>query len=143
MGQATFAELYYDAKKRATRLERFLERLERLVPLVENLSDPGLEDALYENLSVQRFVGLRLSDAIPDETTILNFRHRLEAAALGTGLLEEINRQLQAEGLQLRPQSGTIVDASIISAPSSTKNRAGARIPRCTRRARETSGTSG
>ena len=65
----------------------------------------------------------------PDETTILNFRHRLEAAALGTGLLEVINRQLQAEGLQLRPQSGTIVDASIISAPSSTKNRANARDP--------------
>ena len=72
-----------------------------VVQLVENLSDPGMEDALYENLSVQRFVGLRLSDAIPDETTILNFRHRLEAAALGRGLLEEINRHLEAEGLQL------------------------------------------
>ena len=164
MGEATFAELYYDQKKRTTRLERFLERLDRLVPwtrleeriaphyptgggrgrqpyplslmlrvhvvqLIENLSDPGMEDALYENLSVQRFVGLRLSEAIPDETTILNFRHRLEAAALGAGLLEEINRHLEAEGLQLRPQSGTIVDASIISAPSSTRNRAKARDP--------------
>ena len=161
MGQATFAELYYDAKKRTTRRERFLERLDRLVPwrqleqriaphypmpgrgrqpyplslmlrvhivqLVDNLSDPAMEDALYENLTVQRFVGLRLSDAIPDETTILNFRHRLEAAALGRGLLEEINRHLEAEGLQLR--QGTVVDASIISAPSSTRNRARARDP--------------
>ncbi len=161
MGEATFAELYYDAKKRTTRRERFLERLDRLVPwrqleqriaphypmpgrgrqpyplslmlrvhivqLVDNLSDPAMEDALYENLTVQRVVGLRLSDAIPDETTILNFRHRLEAAALGRGLLEEINRHLEAEGLQLR--QGTVVDASIISAPSSTRNRARARDP--------------
>ena len=78
---------------------------------------------------MQRFVGKRLSEAIPDETTIRNFRHRLEAAALGAGLLEEINRHLEAEGLQLRPQFGTIVDASIISAPSSTRNRAKARDP--------------
>ena len=90
-----------------------------IVQLVDNLSDPAMEDVLYENLTVQRFVGLRLSDAIPDETTILNFRHRLEAAALGRGLLEEINRHLEAEGLQLK--QGTVVDASIISAPSSTR----------------------
>ena len=163
MGQATFAELYYDGKKRATRLERFLERLDRLVPwqqleeriaphyptpgrgrqpyplsvmlrvhvvqLVENLSDPGMEDALYENLSVQRFVGLRLSDAIPDETTILNFPPPAGGGRAGDGLARVINRHLQAEGLQLRPQSGTIVDASIISAPSSIRNRARARDP--------------
>ncbi len=113
-----------------------------IVQLVDNLSDPAMEDALYENLTVQRFVGLRLSDAIPDETTILNFRHRLEAAALGRGLLEEINRHLEAEGLQLR--QGTVVDASIIQRPLvDQESGQSTGIPRCTRRARETSGTSG
>ena len=164
MSQTTFAELDYAAKKRVTRREQFLGRLDCLLPwqelenliaphypatggrgrqpyplrlmlrlhvvqVVENLSDPGMEDAIYDSLSVQRFLGLRPSDAIPDETTILNFRHRLEAAALGRGLLEEINRHLEAEGLQLRPQSGTVVDASIISAPTSTRNRDQARDP--------------
>ena len=66
---------------------------------------------------MRRFVGLRLSGPLPDETTILNFRH----------LLEEINRHLATQGLRLR--EGTIVDASIIEAPSSTKNGSGERDP--------------
>ena len=64
---------------------------------------------------------------LPDETTILNFRHLLEEHELGQGLFEEINRHLESQGLRLR--EGTIVDASIIEAPSSTKNRAGDRDP--------------
>ena len=64
---------------------------------------------------------------MPDETTILNFRHLLEERQLGEGLLEEINRHLASQGLRLR--EGTIVDASIIEAPSSTKNGAGERDP--------------
>ena len=100
------------------------------VQLFYNLSDPGMEDMLYEVESVRRFVGLRLSGPLPDETTILNFRHLLEEHALGQSLCapgEEINRHLESQGLRLR--EGTIVDASIIEAPSSTKNLAGDRDP--------------
>ena len=97
------------------------------VQLFYNLSAPGMEDLLYEAESVRRFVGLSLSEALPDETTILNFRHLLERHGLGKGLFEEINAHLESQGLWLR--EGTIVDASIIEAPSSTKNRAGERDP--------------
>ena len=95
------------------------------VQLCYNLSDPGMEDLLYEAESVRRFVGQKLSEALADETTILNFRHVLEKHNLGPGLLEEINSHLESQGLRMR--EGTIVDASIIEAPSSTKNRAGER----------------
>ena len=97
------------------------------VQLFYNLSDPGMEDLLYEAESVRRFAGLKLSEALPDETTILNFRHLLERHNLGQGLLEEISAHLESQGLKLR--EGTVVDASIIEAPSSTKNRAGERDP--------------
>ena len=161
MDQTTFADLDYQNKKRKTRRELFLERVDGLIPwerleecirpvypkagkgrrpyplpvmlrihcvqLCYNLSDPGMEDLLYESESVRRFAGLRLSDALPDETTILNFRHLLEEHSLGQGLLEEINAHLESQGLKLR--EGTIVDATIIEAPSSTKNRAGERDP--------------
>ena len=70
---------------------------------------------------------MKLSDALPDETTILNFRHLLEGHGLGKGLFEEINAHPESRGL--RPREGTIVDAGIIEAPSSTKNRAGERDP--------------
>ena len=94
------------------------------VQLFYNLSDPGVEDLLYEAESVRRFVGLKLSGDLPDETTILNFRHLLElGTAWERASLQEINAHLESQGLRLR--EGTIVDASIIEAPSSTKNRAG------------------
>lgn len=95
--------------------------------LFYNLSDPGMEDALYEIESMRRFAGLRLSERLPDETTILNFRHFLEGHKLGKVLFDEINRHLKAQNLSFR--EGTIVDATIISAPSSTKNESGARDP--------------
>ena len=97
------------------------------VQLLYNLSDPGMEDLLYEPDPVRRFVGLKLSGPLPDETTILNFRHLLERHNLGKGLLEEINAHLESRGLRL--WEGTIVDATIIKAPSSTKNRASQRGP--------------
>ena len=97
------------------------------VQLFYNLSDPGMEDLLYEAGSVRRFVGLSLSEALPDETTILNFRHLLERHELGKGLFDEINAHLESQGLRLR--EGSIVDASIIEAPSSTKNRTRERDP--------------
>ena len=150
----SFAEIEYQNKKRKTRREKFLERMDSLIPwgrlvkklkrhyhkgrtgrppypletmlrihcmqLFYNLSDPGMEDALYEIESMRRFAGLRLTDRIPDETTILNFRHLLEKKGLGQKLFEEINGHLGEHDLMLR--EGSIVDASIIAAPSSTKN---------------------
>ena len=95
--------------------------------LFYNLSDPGMEDALYEIESMRRFAGLRLSERLPDETTILNFRHFLESHKLGKTLFEEINGHLKAQNLIFR--EGTIVDATIISAPSSTKNESRSRDP--------------
>jgi IS5 family transposase len=94
--------------------------------LFYNLSDPGMEDALYEVESMRRFAGLRL-DRIPDETTILNFRRLLERHNLGEKMFKEINQTLDEHGLMLK--EGTIVDATIISAPSSTKNASGERDP--------------
>ena len=97
------------------------------VQLFYNLSDPAMEDALYDSVTVQRFVGLTARGPRPDETTILHFRHLLERHHLGEGLLAEITHHLAAQGLRLR--EGTIVDATILDAPASTKNRAQARDP--------------
>ena len=85
------------------------------VQLFYNLSDPAMEDALYDSAAVQRFVGLAARDPRPDETTILNFRHLLERHGLGDDLLAEITQHLAAQGVRLR--EGTIVDATIIDAP--------------------------
>ena len=159
MHQPTFASVEFEQKKRKTRRELFLERIDSLVPWAElegriephypragrgrrpyplavmlrihcvqlcyNLSDPAMEDLLYEAESVRRFCGLILTEAIPDESTILHFRHLLERHDLGTKLFETINAHLAKRGLRLR--EGTIVDASIIAAPASTKNRGRAR----------------
>lgn len=93
-----------------------------------NLSDPAMEEAMYDSLAIREFVGIDLGqEPAPDETTILRFRHLLEQHGLGRRLLEDVNRHPQAAGL--RVSSGTIVDATIIGAPSSTKNREGKRAP--------------
>ena len=98
-----------------------------VVQVTHNLSDPAMEDLLYEAESVRRFVGLKLSEAIPDESTILHFRHLLERHELGQGLFEEIKGYLADQGMMLK--RGSIVDATIISAPSSTRNKANQRDP--------------
>jgi transposase, IS5 family len=93
-----------------------------------NLSDPGVEELLYESPVVRRFVGVDLGVApAPDETTILRFRHLLERHDLGGLMLEAVNVHLETKGIKI--QTGTIVDASIIHAPSSTKNSSGERDP--------------
>src|SRR5450432_229672 len=93
-----------------------------------NLSDPGVEELLYESSAVCRFVGVDLGVApAPDETTVLRFRHLLEKHSLGGQMLETVNLHLESKGIRI--QTGTIVDASIIHAPSSTKNEAGKRDP--------------
>ena len=95
--------------------------------LFYNLSDPAMEDALYEIESMRRFTGLRINHPILDETTILKFRHLLEKHDLGKVLFNSINKSLDKEGVSLK--EGTIVDATIISAPTSTKNKSGKRDP--------------
>src|SRR5882724_850510 len=107
-----------------------LERMLRIYSLQHwfNLSDPAVEEALYESVSMRSFVGIDLGrEPVPDETTVCKFRHLLEAHELGRGLFEEVGRYLQAQGLKV--SSGTIVDATLINAPSSTKNAQGARDP--------------
>ncbi len=92
------------------------------------LSDPAMEEALYDSMSMRQFSGLSLTrDSLPDETTILNFRHLLERNQLAGRMLAEVNAMLGERGMLLR--RGTIVDATIISAPSSTKNSTGKRDP--------------
>jgi transposase, IS5 family len=86
-----------------------------------NLSDPAVEEALYDSLAMRAFVGIDLGrDAAPDETTVLNFRRLLEKHRLGDHLFGEVNAYLGERGLKVA--GGTIVDATIIAAPSSTKN---------------------
>lgn len=92
-----------------------------------SLADEALEDALYDSLSLRAFVGLASGDPVPDATTLLHFRHLLEAHDLTKRILEGINAQLSFQGLLVR--EGTIVDATIIAAPSSTKNKAKERDP--------------
>ena len=92
------------------------------------LSDPGAEEALYDSEAMRRFVGLELGeDVIPDETTILNFRHLLEQHDLTNAVFEAVKAYLGEQGLLLA--GGSIVDATIIHAPSSTKNQAKQRNP--------------
>lgn len=93
-----------------------------------NLSDPAAEEAIYDSESMRRFARIELSeDKIPDETSILNFRHLLEEHELTKAMFEKINALMERKGLLLR--SGTIVDATIIAAPSSTKNATESRDP--------------
>ena len=91
------------------------------------LSDPGMEEALYEVASMRKFAGLSLLEAIPDETTILNFRHLLEREEMAPLILSAVNTHLARKGLMVK--RGTMVDATIIAAPSSTKNESGKRDP--------------
>ena len=92
-----------------------------------NLSDGAMEDALYEIASMRLFAKLSLDQAIPDRTTIMNFRHRLEQHQLARQLFESINQWLSDAGIMMT--QGTLVDATIIEAPSSTKNKRQQRDP--------------
>jgi IS5 family transposase len=93
-----------------------------------NLSDPAVEEALYDSPTMRAFVGIDLGrEAVPDETTVCKFRHLLEEHGLGHVLFETVQEHLGAHGLTV--STGTIVDATIIAAPSSTKNATGTRDP--------------
>ena len=156
--QTSFAQAEFAAKKKQTRRERFLAEMEaavpwaRLVALIEPhypkgergrpplgvermlrvyflqqwyaLADEALEDALYDSQAMRAFAG---SEEVPDATTLLQFRHLLERHELTRALFEGLNAHLAEKGLLLR--EGTIVDATIIAAAPSTKNKAKARDP--------------
>jgi transposase, IS5 family len=93
-----------------------------------NLSDEGVEDAIYDSYAMRRFMGLDFAvEQVPDATTLLHFRHLLEEHALGEKLLAAQNEIFDAQGWIMR--GGSIVDATIIAAPSSTKNATGTRDP--------------
>ena len=107
-----------------------LERMLRIHFLQHwfNLSDPAVEEALYDSAAIRGFVGIDLGrEPAPDETTVCRFRHLLERHDLGSRLFEEVHRHLEANGLKV--STGTIVDATIINAPASTKNADKARDP--------------
>ena len=160
--QTLAAQTGFEKYGRKTKRERFLEKMEQIVPWAElqalvephypkgengrppvglsimlrvyfvqqwfNLSDPGAEDALYESPVLRRFVGIDLGRApAPDESTILQFRHLLEKHELGEAMLNAVNQYLESRGIRIT--TGTIVDATIIHAPSSTKNQSGERDP--------------
>ena len=93
-----------------------------------NLSDPAVEEALYDSAVMRQFVGIDLGhEPVPDETTVCKFRHLLEQHQLGEKIMGTINLHLQARGVRIT--TGTIVDATILHAPTSTKNRQQQRDP--------------
>ena len=105
-----------------------MERMLRIYFLQQwfNLSDPAVEEALYDSAVMRQFAGIDLGrEPVPDETTVCKFRHLLEEQQLGGEMLKAVNRHLEGKGVRIT--TGTIVDATIIHAPSSTKNREQAR----------------
>ena len=155
--QPSFSQAEFATKKKITRRERFLARMETLIPWTQllaviepfypkgergrppiglermlriyflqqwyALADEALEDALYDSQALQSFARIDLAaEGVPDATTLLKFRRLLETHDLCKGLFTAINADLTARGLLLR--EGTLVDATLIAAPSSTKNQA-------------------
>jgi IS5 family transposase len=153
--QTSFSHAEFAAKKKTTRREKFLSRMEEVIPWAKllaviephypkgqrgrppiglermlrvyflqqwyGLADEAREEALYDSQALQPFAGTELSTGgVPDATTLLNFRRLLETHDLCKGLFSAINADLTARGLLLR--EGTLVDATLIAAPSSTKN---------------------
>ena len=112
------------------RLPVGVERMLRIYFLQQwfNLSDPGVEDALYDSNAMRGFVGIDLGrEPVPDETTVCKFRHLLERHRLGGRIFAEVNAYLAQQGIQIG--TGTLVDATLLHAPSSTKNATGERDP--------------
>ena len=121
---------FYPEPKGAGRRPKGIERMLRIHFLQHwfELSDPAAEEALYDSRAMRQFAGIDLGqEPVPDETTICKFRHLMERHNLGNELFRLVNVYLEENGLKL--SRGTIVDASIISAPSSTKNKDKARDP--------------
>ncbi len=122
-------EPYYPSGKRG-RPPMGIERMLRmyLLQIWFNLSDPGTEDAIYDSYAMRKFVGIDfLSEGVPDETTLCKFRHLLEQNGLNKLFFDAINRVMAETGHMMK--GGTIVDATIIDSPSSTKNAKKKRDP--------------
>ena len=121
--------LYYPDRKKGRKpvdLEKMLRMY--LLQCWFNLSDEGVEDAIYDSHAMKKFMGLNfMDDRVPDATTLLHFRHLIEANRLAEAMFAAIKHVLDCHGMIMR--GGTIVDATIISAPSSTKNEEKARDP--------------
>jgi transposase, IS5 family len=127
---AAVARVYPKISEQGGRPPIPLERMLRIyfLQLWFNLSDPAAEEALYDSAAMRSFVGIDLgAESAPDETTICKFRHLLEKHKLGKTLLRAVKEHLHRNGIKI--SNGTIVDATIISAPSSTKNKDGKRDP--------------
>ena len=123
-------EPFYPNPDGAGRKPKGLERMLRIYFMQHwfALSDPGAEEALYDSRVMREFAQIDLGEEpVPDETTILNFRHLLEKHDLGGKLFDAVNRYLAENGMTVT--QGTIVDATIIAAPSSTKNKEKKRDP--------------
>lgn len=160
--QTSFAQAEFAGKKKVTRREKFLARMEAVLPWAQllaviaphypkgergrppigvermlrvyflqqwyGLADEALEDALYDSQALRSFARIDLSaEGVPDATTLLKFRRLLETHDLCQGLFSAINADLTAQGLLLR--EGTLVDATLIAAPPSTKNKEKQRDP--------------
>ena len=120
---------YYPEGKRGRRpigIEIMLRMY--LMQIWFNLSDEGIEDAIYDIYPMRKFLGINfVEDKVPDATTLLHFRHMLEKHEIGKELFKDIVSRLDKAGLMMH--GGSIVDATIVNAPSSTKNRTGKRDP--------------
>ena len=160
--QTSFSQAEFATKKKVTRRETFLARMETLIPWTQllaviepfypkgergrppvglermlrvyflqqwyALADEALEDALYDSQALRGFARIDLAaEGVPDATTLLKFRRLLETHDLGKGIFAAINADLTARGLLLR--AGTLVDATLIAAPASTKNKEKQRDP--------------
>ena len=126
----SIVERHYPAEGGVGRPPIGVERMLRMYFLQHwfNLSDPAVEEALYESNSMRAFVGIDLGrERVPDETTVCKFRHLLEKHRLGERIFKAINAHLSRSGMKVG--RGTIVDATIIHAPSSTKNKDEKRDP--------------
>ena len=123
-------EPFYPKPEGAGRRPIGIERMLRIHFIQHwfNLSDPAVEEAMYDSLALRQFVGVDLGrEPVPDETTICKFRHLMEKHNLGDQLFHLVNQYLKENGMKV--SRGTIVDASIINAPSSTKNKKKERDP--------------
>ncbi len=123
-------ESFYPSGKGRGRPPIGLERMLRMYVVQQclGLSDEGIEDAIYDSQTVRGFIGIDLArEAAPDATTLLKFRRLLETHGLTQAIFKTIHTHLAAKGMVLR--EGTVVDATIIAAPSSTKNGSGQRDP--------------
>jgi transposase, IS5 family len=161
--QTSFSQAEYNAKKKLTRRDLFLAKMEQVVPwsrliaVIEphypksgkrgrppigiermlrmyfiqqwyGLADVAVEDAIYDSQALRNFCGIDLTVAnVPDSTTLMDFRHLLEKNALPQAMLKEVNELLKERGLLM--SQGTLIDATLIAAPSSTKNKSHQRDP--------------